>query len=525
MKKDSGLVILLSRISRSSQKPYLVSFIVIAIVCSLFFAKTTTSASATEIPNKILASFQKPDLLKQLKQIPFDDKSKLMVDRCFLIAPGMSGTINKPAMYGWKGVKALNDGHDYQPKVVARCPSGARREVLPQKTPLFLNISIDPSDFNDDLNCSWAVDYDGNVATEVESQLNFDIRKKQAALYPNPKYNMFSVTMNDDFDKLTDGAKKDIRKNDKICPMMSNQSCDIKVGGAKARQAQPGGPSTKQHEEYWINPGDFAYKLPPPGGTAGLKMYPQFCKVSVEGKPTCMTAETQDLSASDMVDEDVAVSEDCEFTLSTAKPPEVPTDPEEENPFGEPEDNSDPDPNQTPDQNTGNSDKKPDTPGKKDTGCPPGGCNPGSGNPGGGSPGGGGGGMDELLKQLMQALQGLGQGGGNNSGNGNSNSSATPTPTPYVCVTSSTDEKVCGVDGVTYASRCVAEYENEVSVRHTGVCTSSDIVSTSTDSTVSTLSALLQQLATSGMPSNTISSVTQAIVELIGRISIGDSAS
>jgi len=537
----SGLTKKLSIIFRPLQKPYLVSFIVIAIVCSLFSIKVTSFVKAEGcIPGPNGTCLVLP------KVSPPKDTSKKVEDRCFLIAPGMSG-INDHFIYGEKDIRAFNDKNIYRREEIDEdCKMELYKEDLPEITPLFS--AVKPDDFPvttktfGGITCPvWAVDYEGNEAWNTESAVNYGIRQQEKKEYEaGNKTEQYSVTLIEDYDLLLKTAKMYIRSagasnNENPCYHMSNEECIETTSynsknGKNARNAhgEGKGPTKEQHMEYWNVDEDGEikgkankyYTLPPPEGSDKIKMHPKFCPVAVDGKPTCTSADV-DADDEALFDEifvtgdyslldtgpnaaDVYATESCEFKNSKATPSEVPNS--NDNPLN-------------PD------DKKPDTPGKKDTGCPPGGCNPGSGNPGGGSPGGGGGGMDELLKQLMQALQGLGQGGGNNSGNGNSNSSATPTPTPYVCVTSSTDEKVCGVDGVTYASRCVAEYENEVSVRHTGVCTSSDIVSTSTDSTVSTLSALLQQLATSGMPSNTISSVTQAIVELIGRISIGDSAS
>jgi hypothetical protein len=124
----------------------------------------------------------------------------------------------------------------------------------------------------------------------------------------------------------------------------------------------------------------------------------------------------------------------------------------------------------------------------------------------------------------MQALQGLGQGGGGGQ-QGQQSPSSSPSPTPYVCPNSSTDEKVCGTDGITYISQCVAEYENQVSVKHTGICTSSDSTNASTSDSISTISSLLNQLTSSGIPDSLISNVTQAIINLLMGALSGGTAS
>jgi len=381
-------------------------------------------------------------------------ESKNVEDRCYLIVPGMSKTNGE--MYGTMGVKAFNDYHEYMEDIIGECLGVVYPE---QPTPEFKDTeTITPEP------CVYAVDREGKPALKglEEDKLNFLIREKEIK-----EPDKFFVTMDKDFNALVEQGKDEIRKGDKVCPRMSNEKCirtEAEKGNIKADKAQPDGPTRKQHEEYWITPGDKGYMIPPPGKDA-IKMNPGICKKSVKGKPDCKSFGSKDA--------DVAVSETCEYTKSTAVAPEAPKSGFDWN------------------KNKGN----------------------GQGN--GGGNGSGGGGMDKalqsLLPALMQALKGM--------GSGSQNSSATPTPTPtssassYSCPTPSANEQVCGNDGATYSSRCIAEYEKQVTVKHTGACTAEDEGSES--STVSAISDLLNQLLASGMSESMISSVTQAIIDLI----------
>jgi len=450
---------------------------------------------------------------------PPKDTSKLIKDRCYLIAPGMS--LENGNMYGESGVKAFHDKYMFWKDLMTAKPECIKRSYpepkVKGKSQFEYPTNVDVGSKEASLaGCIFATDFTGvkpavegsgegkvEPGTGIESEANNKIREKQIERFNknDNKENMFSVTMDTDLKAITaTGANMDIRKGSPECPRISNESC-IKEATKKNAEASGGiaipslgegkAPTMKQHLQYWLETGATFITLPPPE-KAGIDIRPGDCPVSLDkSHPTCQTNESASVVTKLVPDKpaadnnqkmDLFVSTDkstCTYEKSDAK------DTNKKSPF--------------------------DWKDSKN-----GGLNGGSG-------GGGGGGMGDalqsLLPELMKALQGLGQ------GSGNQNSSATPTPTatPYVCATSSASEKVCGTDGVTYASRCVAEYENQVAVSHTGACTSSDTVSISSDSTISTLSALLQQLATSGMPSNMIESVTQAIVDLITRISTDDS--
>jgi len=486
---------------------------------------------------------------------PPADTSKIQEDRCFLIAPGMSNIVGN--VYGAKGVKAFNDPHPYKSEVDKSVPfpcapgTGAVAgqgiaapenplppDVLP-KTPRFSAILEDDFERDEDIWCHWALDYAGNIASKTESSTNFEIRKKQKDLIgKSVKYNMFSVTMTTDFENLTDNAKEAIHIGDEVCPSKSNQYCDQKEAGEKAIQAQPAGPSPKQHEEYWATgsssaPPDFAYNLPPPGGDP-IKMQPKFCVISIDKEPTCTSADVdakdvplsgaggKSLSSLKPNDMDVAVSKSCEFTKSTATPPEAP------------------DPNENP--------LKPKEDPKKDEKDKPKEDPKGNQNnpPGGGqqSPPGGGGGQNPQGGQQQQQQ----------TPTPNPYYSHTPTPTPGIACPQ-TYAPVCDVNGQTQANRCIAEQQKHVQVvsegectingvivcpqtympvcdinnktqpnqcvaekqkkveiKHTGACTSTDGIGTADNAAA--LIELIQQVVTSGIPQNTITSVVESILKL-----------
>jgi len=454
---------------------------------------------------------------KNQKNTP-KDTSKLIKDRCYLISPGMS--LENGNLYGELNVKAFKDKYMFLTDLLLAKPTCAVSTTLTPEPKVKgksqfeypTNVEVG-SEAESKEKCIYATDFTGKnpavkswgkgkvePGTGIESEANNKIREKQIERFnkEDNKENMFSVTMDTDLAAITDtGANKDIRIGSKECSTMSNERC-ISEEASRAANASGGeaipslgkgiAPTMKQHLQYWLETGATFITLPPPE-KAGINIRPGICPVSLDkNNPTCQTNEAASVVTKLVPDKpaadnnqkmDLFVSTDkssCTYEKSTA------TDSDKKNGF---------------DWNKNKGD--------------------GSGNGGGGGGGGMGNALQSLLPALMQALQGMGK------GSGSQNSSATPTPTPvaasYLCATSSTSEKVCGTDGVTYASKCVAEYENLVAVKHTGACTNSDTVSDSSDFTVATLSNLLQQLATSGIPSSMIESVTTAIVELVTRIS------
>jgi len=429
------------------------------------------------------------------KAIKTREKSKLIQDRCYLIAPGMS--LENGKMYGQKFVRAKNDNHRFMPEVIADplCLLRAKPEIItcvitPRYGCTGLNDFVD-----DDMLCHWAVDYENNTAIMgsdrgkgddgTESLTNFQIREKQKEK-KLAGFDMYAVTMDEDFGHLGESAKDGLHtKEGARCLRKSNETCareaaedNVKASGGQAIPSMGKGkaPTEAQHRQYWLDTNATYFTIPPPGNEE-IDIRPGDCPVSLDkSNPTCQSNGAASKGGGIVQNADLIVNTNgssCTYDKSKAKNTKKPND-------GKPFDWS-----------------------------------KGNGNSGNGGSGSGG----DILKQLMQALQ---QGAGNGSGNSNnSNSSATPTPTatPYVCAASSTDEKVCGVNGVTYISRCVAENENKVSVRHVGICTSNDAVSVSSDSTTTTLRSLLDQLAHSGMPDEMLDTVTQAIIKLIQDIS------
>jgi len=135
------------------------------------------------------------------------------------------------------------------------------------------------------------------------------------------------------------------------------------------------------------------------------------------------------------------------------------------------------------------------------------------GNIGGnGSTGGtGGGGLEGILPKILEALQsGLsGLGGG---GQGQPNASPSPTPA-YVCPPDS--EPACGEDGITYENRCTAEYKKQIKVKHAGACTAEDQKEANLSKNSTAVAALMQQLATSGMPTQLVTDLMQIVSKLM----------
>lgn len=151
------------------------------------------------------------------------------------------------------------------------------------------------------------------------------------------------------------------------------------------------------------------------------------------------------------------------------------------------------------------------------------GSNPGGwpnlqgGNQGGGGGGGGGqgGGLDKILPELMKALQGLGK--------GNQNQQASPSPSPSAFACPPDTQAVCGTDAITYANRCVAEYKNQIAVKHIGECTEADQNTATLDGNSKVATTLLQQLSTSGLPTQLITDIAQVVAKLIGSFLSGTS--
>lgn len=139
----------------------------------------------------------------------------------------------------------------------------------------------------------------------------------------------------------------------------------------------------------------------------------------------------------------------------------------------------------------------------------------GEGGGGGGPGGGGGGGLDKILPELMKALQGLGK------GNQNPTTSPSPTPSAFACPPDA--QAVCGADAITYANRCVAEYKNQIAIKHIGECTEADQTTATLDSNSKVATTLLQQLSTSGLPTQLITDIAQVVAKLIGSFLSGTS--
>jgi hypothetical protein len=428
------------------------------------------------------------DALKKLAEQPTNKKPEPNLNKCLLIIPGMSKKLGK--MYGEKGIKAKNDRYMSRPTVEGTCVLGKPHKEDSKGVEFS---TVDEYGGKDP--CIWAVDYDGNDVmsdNDVEDPQNFEVRKKEAA---GPEDEQFSVTDDEDLKAMntTKAGSVEIRKNNKN-GHKGQSNLQIAILDTSTDGSPNQGtiidkhiPNTEQHKHFWINPGNRTYIVPEPAGSTINKemnsgIYPAGGKASsAEGKKTNK--------------EDVKVTAECKYNVNDDKAPQAP----------------DPNGNKWPGGGNGSN---------------------GGGGSGGGGDQGKGGLLGKLLPALMQALQGLGKGGGqqqqpqdssNPSSSGSSNDTASPSPSPYACPIDSEAEAVCGTDGATYSSRCVAEYENQVSVKHTGACSTGDDT-TETPDLLTSLETILSQVSSSGIPNSLINTVTSTISDLIIQILNGTSS-
>jgi hypothetical protein len=455
------------------------------------------------------------DIKNKAKNAP-----KPNTDKCILIRPGISATLR--TMYGEEGVKAENDKHQFCDDVIkdTRCTLGTDTSCnvpvrlysaikasaeIKETYPLTFKITKDIPDKT----CVWATDWAGRPAYSnkgsggggVENHDNFRMRDKQN----KDSANKFQVTFRSDL-KLMAGTGADLVEINTQGPtpstktmFKSNEQIAEEAAGGNLVPGQPYRPNKDQHLQ-WIDSNTYTA----PGGKvmfpgepypAGEKALSAAAKIALRGGTAGAEAGNQD----------VKVTEQCTYENNTDQ---APTKPNAQSPWS------------------------------------PSGNNPGNS----GSPGGDQGGLlGKILPALMQALQGLGQGGGQQpqqSGGqqggeqpqqggkqggqqGQQGTSTSPSPSPYAypsdyeCPASATDTQVCGVDGATYGSRCIAEYQNQVAVKHTGICT--DAEEASADSSLGLASQILAEVTNSGIPQNLISTVINIVTNVITQMfAVGD---
>jgi hypothetical protein len=403
-------------------------------------------------------------------------------DKCVLVTPGMSQKLG--TIYGEDGVKAQNDKHQFCDEVQANplcttaigkadCVVPPRLLALPSKaenpTPKYKDIQPIPLE-----PCVWAVDWAGKPAYSTkgsdgkgqESQDNFKIRTIQT----QENVDKYMVTMDKDLGLIKPtGANSEIRQGAKYAGQSNEQinKENAAKGGGNVTLVPSDGPSKDQHQEYYFksSQNERGYTV----GSGNKKMY--------TGAPYTAGEKATSISAKASGKQDVQVTNSCDFQNNTQQSPQPP--------------------------------------GSSGNPWPDNGSGGGSGGSNGGGGEGGGGALGKILPALMQALQGL-MGGGGQQGN-QGYPTPTPygaTPTPYICPSTHVSDSVCGVNGITYASQCVAEYENQMTVKHAGICTTADTTATSSNS-VSTITTLLQQLVSSGLPDSLLSSVIDTVTNLI----------
>ena len=404
-------------------------------------------------------------------------------DKCVLVTPGMSQKLG--TLYGEPKVKANNDKHQFCDKVQANpacttavggkadCVVPPRLFAKPSKaetpTPKYKDIQEIPDEL-----CVWAVDWKGDAAFSSagsggdgkESDDNFKVRKIQT----QENVDKYMVTMDKDLGLIKPtGANSEIRQGAKYAGQSNEQinKENAAKGGGNVTLVPSDGPSKDQHQEYYFksSQNERGYTV----GSGNKKMY--------TGAPYTAGEKATSISAKASGKQDVQVTNSCDFQNNTQQSPQPP--------------------------------------GSSGNPWPDNGSGGGSGGSNGGGGEGGGGALGKILPALMQALQGL-MGGGGQQGN-QGYPTPTPygaTPTPYICPSTHVSDSVCGVNGITYASQCVAEYENQMTVKHAGICTTADTTATSSNS-VSTITTLLQQLVSSGLPDSLLSSVIDTVTNLI----------
>lgn len=430
-----------------------------------------TDAQLNEIlkqhANKTSQTPQQPSQTSPEKPQTPATSPKANTDKCVLVTPGMSNILGN--MYGDVFVRAYNDKHKYLSELMG-CLSVRPETPIPTfESSLQEEIPFEP--------CVYAVDYGGDPATKTESKQNFDIRKLQT----KENVDKYSVTTDDDWKSFVKTHADQLLHKGTTKQGKSNQTINTENINLKLGEGYEWIPTAEQHLEYWFKNWSYPAINPTPtsskdrGYTVGSDSIKMFT-----GSPFTAGDKAESLKNKGTGVEDVFVTEDCDYIKNTEKTPRELAREQAQN---------------------GNFNWQ-DVPG-------------GSGGVGNGGNGGLGnsGGLSSLLPALMQALQGLSGQGQNKNDDSSSDSSST---SDYECPESTSDEIVCGADGNTYRSSCVAQYENQVSVKHTGECTSAD-TATSTDA-LSALDQILEQITSSGIPSSLMNSVMSVVANLITEI-------